>query len=149
MTSRIRFSSILDREYRDDLEDLMFFNPQQRKALTGINHSISEYGVPSIVETNNRLRISVEGLPESQTLFALDHSAQKPVLAGVMVYMRTDLENLVLLHIAVKEDYSRSGIYGDEMLVLRFMTQLRDIAKRIKGIRAITLKYSSGLVIPV
>ncbi len=149
MTSRIRFSSILDREYRDDLEDLMFFNPQQRKALTGINHSISEYGVPSIVETNNRLRISVEGLPESQTLFALDHSAQKPVLAGVMVYMRTDPENLVLLHIAVKEDYSRSGIYGDEMLVLRFMTQLRDIAKRIKGIRAITLKYSSGLVIPV
>ncbi|HYK87168.1 MAG TPA: hypothetical protein VE398_00240 [Acidobacteriota bacterium] len=149
MTSRIRFSSVLGLEYRDDLEELMFFNPQQRKALTGINHSISEYGVPNVVESNQRLRISVEGLPESQTLFAMDYTKEKPVLAGVMVYMRTDPENLVLLHIAVREDYSRSGIYGDEMLVLRFMTQLRDIAKRIKGIRAITLKYSSGLVIPV
>lgn len=149
MTAQIHFSSILEREFRDDLEELMFFNPQQRKALTGINHSISEYGVPSVVEDSGRLRISVEGLPESQTLFALDVSEEKPILAGVMVYMRTDPENLVLLHIAVREDYSRAGIYGDEMLVWRFMTQLRDIAKRIKGIRSITLKYSSGLVIPV
>lgn len=66
-----------------------------------------------------------------------------------MVYMRTNPENIVLLHIAVKEDYSRTGIYGDEMLVLRFMTQLRGIARRIKGICSITLKYSSGLVIRV
>ncbi len=149
MAAQIHFSSILDREYRDDLEELMFFNPQQGKALTGINHAISEYGVPSVVEDNGRLRVSVEGLPESQSLFALDISEKKPVLAGVMVYMRTDPENLVLLHIAVHADYSRTGIYGDEMLVWRFMTQLRDIAKRIKGIRTITLKYSSGLTIPV
>jgi hypothetical protein len=149
MTSNIRFSSILGHEYRDDLEELMFFNPQQRKALMGINHAISEYGVPSVVVTNGRLRISVEGAPESQTLFALDHSTEKAILAGVMVYMRIDPENMVLLHIAVKEDYSRMGKYADEMLVLRFMTQLRDIAKRIKGIRSITLKYDPGLVIPV
>ena len=149
MPAQIRFSSILGTDYRSELEELMFFNPQQNKALTGISHAISEYGVPVIVEDNGRLRISVEGLPESQTLFALDDSSEKPILAGVMVYMRTDPENLVLLHIAVHEDYSRAGIYGDEMLVWRFMTQLRDIAKRIKGIRSITLKYSSGLVIPV
>ncbi len=146
---RIRFTSVLGIEYREDLEELLFYNPLQKNALTGISHSISEFGVPSIVEDNARLRISVEGLPESQSLFALDTSGEKPVLAGAMVYMRTDLETLVLLHIAVKEDYSRMGIYGDEMLVLRFMTQLRDIARRIKGIRAISLKYSSGLVIPV
>lgn len=148
-TSRIRFSSILGHEYHDELEQLMFFNPQQRKALTGIKDAISEYGMPSVVETDGRLRISLEGAPESQTLFALDDSREKPILAGVMVYMRTNPENIVLLHIAVKEDYSRTGIYGDEMLVLRFMTQLRGIARRIKGICSITLKYSSGLVIRV
>ncbi len=149
MPAQIRFSSILGIEYREDLEQLMFFNPLQNKALTGINHAISEYGVPGIVEDNGHLRISVEGLPESQTLFAFDDASEKPILAGVMVYMRTDPENLVLLHIAVHQDYSRAGIYGDEMLVWRFMTQLREIARRIKGIRSITLKYSSGLVIPV
>ena len=149
MPSRIIFSSVLAHEYREELETLMFFNPLQKKALTGINHSIAEYGVPSIVEDKGCLRISVEGLPESQSLYALDHSADTPVLAGVMVYMRTDPENLVLLHIAVREDYSRSGIYADEMLVLRFMTRLRGIARRIKGIRTITLKYNQGLVIPI
>ncbi len=149
MASRIRFSSVLGNEYRDELENLMFFNPQQNKAQAGISHAIREYGVPNVVEDNGRLRISVEGLPQSQALYALDLSEETPVLAGVMVYMRTDPENLVLLHIAVKEDYSRTGLYADEMLVLRFMTQLRSIARRIKGIRSITLKYSSGLVIPV
>ena len=149
MESQIRFSSILGHEYREELEELMFFNPQQRRALSGINHSISEYGVPSIVADGDRLRIKVDGLQESQTLYALDNYWEKPVLAGVMVYVRSDLENIILLHIAVKEDYSRMGKYADEMLVLRLMTQLRRIAKGIKGIRAITLKYSSGLVIPV
>jgi hypothetical protein len=146
---RIQFTSVLGNQFRDDLEELLFFNPQQGRALTGINHSISEYGVPSICEMDGKLRISVEGLTESQTLYALDVSLLRPILAGVMVYARTDPENIVLLHIAVKEDYSRTGKYADRMLVLNLMTQLRRIAKMIKGVRSITLKYSSGLVIPV
>ena len=149
MESQIRFSSILGHEYREELEELMFFNPQQRRAISGINHSISEYGVPSIIADGDRLRIKVDGLAETQTLYALDHSSDRPVLAGVMVYVRSDAENIVLLHIAVKEDYSRMGKHAEEMLVLRLMTQLRRIARMIKGVRAITLKYSSGLVIPV
>jgi len=149
MNSRIGFSSVLGAEYREELEELLFFNPQQRRALSGIDRSISEYGVPTIVVDHNHLRIAVDGLPETQTLYALDYTWEKPVLAGVMVFVRSDLENIILLHIAVREDYSRVGKYADEMLVLRLTTQLRRIAKRIKGVRAITLKYSSGLVIPV
>lgn len=149
MNSKITFTSVLGLEYGEDLEDLMFFNPQQKEASSRIDHVINEYGVPSIVVDNDRLRIQVEGLAECQTLYALDCSAEKPVLAGVMVYVRSDWENIVLLHIAVKEDYSRMGKFADQMLVLKMTTQLRRIARRIKGIRSITLKYSSGLVIPV
>lgn len=147
--SSIKFSSILELKYREDLEELIFFNPQQRKFLNKISHSISEYGVPSIVMDHDRLRIKVEGLAESQTLYALDYSREHPVLAGVMIYVRPDRENIILLHIAVREDYSRKGKHADQMLVLRLMTQLRRIAKKLKGVRAITLKYSSGLEIPV
>ena len=149
MDSQIKFSSILGYEYLEELEDLLFFNPQQRRALSGINHSISEYGVPNIITDRGCLRIKVDSLPESQTLYALDFSLEKPVLAGVMVYVRSDVENIVLLHIAVKEDYSRTGKHANKILVFRLMTQLRLIAKRIKGVRAITLKYSSGPAMPI
>lgn len=149
MRASITFSSILGNEHYDALEQILFFNPQQDKALSGIHHSVDEYGVPSIVVEGDRLRVAVTGLPGTQTLFALHKSNTEVDVAGVMVYARTDPENLVLLHIAVKQEYTRSGIYADEMLVSRFMTQLRDIARRLKGVRSITLKYGSGLTLPV
>ncbi len=145
----IQFTSILSIKYREDLERLLFFNPQQKKALPGIYRSINTYGLPGIVEEKERLRVSVEGLPESQTLFALVRQGDETILAGVMVYSRVSVETIVLLHIAVLEDYSRTGKYADQMLVLRLTTQLREIAKKIKGVQSITLQYASGLMIPV
>jgi hypothetical protein len=147
--SGIAFSSVLGREHYDELEQLLFFNPQQKKALAGIYHSVTEYGVPSILVEGDRLRVSVSGLHETQTLFAVKQANGATDLAGVMVYSRTEPENLVLLHIAVKEEYSRSGLHSEEMLVSRLLGQLRAIARRIKGIRSITLKYASGLTLPV
>jgi hypothetical protein len=148
--SRISFSSVLGPEHREELEQLLFFNPQQRRALSGIDNSLREYGVPSIyLDDGDKMRIRLAGLPESQTLYALDNAGEQPVLAGVMVYSRVSHDTLVLLHIAVREDYSRTGKYADEMLVLRLTTQLRRIARMIRGVRQITLKYSSDVVIPV
>lgn len=149
MRSPIRFISLLENQFRNDLEELMFFNPQQGKTLSGINHAIREYGIPSICETDGKLRIHVDGLPETQTLYAMDLDAAEPLLAGVMVYARTDAENVVLLHIAVKEEYSHTGKEADRLLVLTLMTQLRKIARMIKGVQHITLKYSSSLMISV
>jgi hypothetical protein len=149
MRAAITFSSILGNEHYDALEQILFFNPQQNKALSGIHHSVDEYGVPSIFVDGDRLRVIVTGLPGTQTLFALNELNGGLDVAGVMVYARTDPENIVLLHIAVKQEYTRSGVYADAMLVSRFMAQLREIARRLKGVRSITLKYGSGLTLPV
>ena len=149
MTSNIQFSSVLGAEYHEELEKLMFFNPGQEKALPGIYDSINEYGLPSIVEEGERLRINVEGLGAAQTLFALDQQGEKNLLVGVMVFCRISIETIVLLHIAVLEEYSWAGKFADEMVVLRLMSKLREIAKRLKGVQNIRLQYASGLTVPV
>jgi hypothetical protein len=66
-----------------------------------------------------------------------------------MVFVRLDAENIVLLHIAVREDFTRGGKHGNEMLVGRFVGELRAIARKIRGVRHVILKYSGGLMIPV
>ncbi len=149
MKARIGFTSVLDDAYLEELEKLLFFNPQQNKILTGINESIADYGVPNIYVDRGRLRVGIENLPGAQTIFALEDGAGEPSLVGVMVYSRVDLENLVLLHIAVREEYSRFGARSDVGLVNKMMSQLRAIARKLNGVRSIHLKYSKGLVFPV
>ena len=149
MLSEITFTSVLDSQFRQELEELLFFNPQQNKLLAGITDSINEYGVPSIHDDNGHLRIYINDLANSQTLYAIDHEQPNPVLAGVMVFVRTDIENIDLIHIAAKEDYTHCGKYANRMLVLRLLTQLRKNAKRIKGIQHINLKYSPKMELAV
>ena len=149
MKSRIGFTSVLGSEYLEDLERLLFFNPQQNKTITGISESIADYGVPNVYVEQGRLRIRLENLPGAQTVFVLEDSSNTPVLVGVMIYSRIDLENLVLLHIAVREEYSRFGSRADVGLVNKMMGQMRVIARKLNGVRSIHLKYTKGLVFPV
>ncbi len=149
MKTRIGFSSILGSEYLEDLERLLFFNPLQEKALSGINHSIREHGVPSIYLDNGKLRVKVDDPSEVQTLYALDDSDGKPELVGVMVFSRADAETIDLLHISIREEYSRFGAKADIGLVSKFLEQLRRIGRCLKGVRSICLKYAAGLKLPV
>jgi hypothetical protein len=149
MNSSLSFTSVLGSSYLEDLEGMMFFNPLQKKALAGINHSIKDFGMPAVEVEGDRLRVRVEGLPEAQSLFALDNRGEPPVLAGAMVFCRLDVENLVLVHIAVGRDYARGGKLGDEHLVSTFVAELRAIARRLRGVQNVILKYSGGLTIPV
>ncbi len=149
MTDSIVFTAVAGTEYREELEDLLFFNPQQRKALNRINHSIRYYGPPGIVEELGRLRVKVPGLHDTQTLFALHNTGDRSRIAGVAVYSRTDAEKIVLLHIAVKQEFSRSGVHADLMLVPQFMAQIRAVGRRLKGVRSISLAYAAGLTLPV
>ncbi len=149
MKTRIGFSSVLGSEYLEDLEHLLFFNPMQERAIDGIHHSIREHGVPSIYLENGRLRVKVEDPPDVQTLYALDDASGKPLLVGVMVFSRSNEETIDLLHIAIREEYSRFGEKADIGLVSKFLDQLKKIARRLKGVQSICLKYAAGLKVPV
>lgn len=135
-----RYSSVLDQGYNKELEQLIFFNPGQKNALSAIVDSIDVYGEPIIYNDGEQLRVKVKNIDEVQTLFALDEER----LAGVLLYSRVSFERLVVIHIAVGEDYTWRGKLASKMLVMNMAQQLREIARRIKGIEKIRMMYGVG-----
>ena len=135
------FSSSLNSDRRDELESLMFFHPEQGQHTSSINASIRSYGFPKIIEERGALRIGIEGL-EVQTLYAfVDRGAPKE-LAGVLVYTRIHDDTLVLLHMAVRPEFCYSIGYKNELVLIRILAQLRAIAKRIRGIKKLSILYA-------
>ena len=124
-----RYTSMLKPGYSKALEQLMFFNPAQKTVLSAIADSIETYGEPIVYNDGEHLRVEVKKLGIVQTLFALDGD----ILAGVLLYSRVSLERLVVIHIALDEDYSSSGKFAKKLLVMRMSQQLRESARRIRA----------------
>ncbi len=131
------FTSALEVSYRDALEALLFFNPGQTNALGSIMDAVEIYGAPELYLEDDLLRVRVEKLVEVQSIYALDDGC----LAGMLLYARSDLQTLVVPHIAVTGDYSAQGQNADKLLVMRLLDTLRSSARRIKGIKRISLLY--------
>ena len=149
--SRIAFSSVLGKEYRTALETILFFNPQQERTRSEIMKSVEMYGSPCIIENGDQLQVSVEAFSDVQTLFALHLGEGPAVLAAVLIYLRLDVERIVVLHIAEGGEYGPSGAYAEEMVALRLIAKLREIARSIRGVRSLSLFYgqSAAIEIPV
>ena len=135
------FSSSLPSDRRDELESLMFFHPEQGQHTSSINASILSYGFPKIIDEEGALRIGIAGL-DVQTLYAFaDRGAEKD-LAGVIVYTRVHQDTLVLLHMAVRPEFCYSIGYKNELVLIRILAQLRAIARRIRGIKKLSILYA-------
>ena len=135
------FSSSLNSDQRDELESLMFFHPEQGQHTSSINASIRSYGFPKIIDERGALRIGIEGL-EVQTLYAFVDRGSPKDLAGVLVYTRIHDDTLVLLHMAVRPEFCYSIGYKNELVLVRILAQLRAIAKRIRGIKKLSILYA-------
>jgi hypothetical protein len=135
-----RYTSILALEYSKELEELLFFNSGQRTVYSAIEDSIEMFGAPFVFSDGEHLRVNVRKLNEIQTLFALDGD----ILAGLLLYTRVSPERLTAIHIAVGEEYSLKGKFSDKMLVVHLSQQLRECARRIKGIETIRILYGSN-----
>jgi hypothetical protein len=135
------FSSSLSADRREELESLMFFHPQQQEHESKINASIMSYGFPKVIEEPDGLRIAIEGL-EVQTLYAFIDRSRLPDLAGVMVYTRISDDTLAVLHMAVRPEFCYSDGYKNELVLVRILAQLRAVAKRINGIRWLSILYA-------
>ena len=134
------YTSILKPKYRQELEHLLFFNSAQHVAHLAIEDSIEMFGEPFVVSDGGRLRVNVKKLDEVQTLFTLDGDK----LAGVLIYSRVSYERIVVIHIAVHEDYSSCGQFAHKKLVLLMCQQLRKSARNIKGIKFIRMMYGNN-----
>lgn len=127
--------------YRDELERIVFFNPEQDRVTKSIIDSVHRYGVPLIVEEEATLRFRVPAFGPVQTLYALDTDLQPARLAGVVMFMRASLDTLLLLHLAVHEDYGARGIHSGMWVTPRLLTTVRSACRRVRGITCMRLPY--------
>ncbi len=142
---KISFSSHIRKEYRDAVESLLFFNEQQDRFSDSIMRSIDTYCTPEIVTEGELLRIRINGAYDAQTICAFDEESFENSLIGIIIYTRSSAENIVVLHIAVDQQYAIDGIYADEMLTLRLIMKVKEAGRLLKGVTSIRIAYADNL----
>jgi hypothetical protein len=135
--------STLPVKYREELEELLFFHPQQAKVQDGIVYSIEKYGTPQIVEKDHQIHIELDQFPGAQTLYAFDRINNTEKLIGSLIYYRTNPETIEVVHIDIQEKYTLTGPLANKQVMLWLILNLRKIARMIKGVRYIQLSYSN------
>lgn len=142
----LRITSRLETGYRQDLENLLFFHPQQDKHRADIAECVMRYGVPEICNCNGLLRVSIGGEMLAQSLYAFSDRHEAQPLRGVVIYIR-DAASLVILHVVIAED--GEGLKNPHVstagLMWRMIGEIRDAAARIKGIETVRMLYRERL----
>lgn len=134
------FQSTLPADYREALERLMFFNHRQRQAETAITRAVEFFGSPTIVSEARGVRVAVEACPDVQCLFAIERGRRSDALAGMVVYLRTSVEEVLVLHIAVADRYGRKGLE----VVAALVRAVRAAVERLRGVERMTLLDLQG-----
>jgi len=137
----VTFTSKVAREHRRALEQLLFFNGCQQRVERGIVEVIDRFGPPEIYADGELLRVRVSGLPDVQSLFAIDTVTGKPI--GVAVYVRADLEHITVLHLGLGEKYCAGGERQGLNLLLRLIREIRRSSRRVKGVRRLRVLYGA------
>ena len=141
MGAPVTFASKVAREHRPTLERLLFFNGCQQRVARGIVEVIDRYGPPEIHAEGDWLRVRVGGLPEVQSLFAIEPATGEPI--GVAVYVRADLEHITVLHLGLAEEYCAGGERQGLNLLLRLIREIRRSSRRVKGVRRLRVLYGT------
>lgn len=140
--SPFAFQSHVSKAHRGYLERLMFFNACQERVTDCIADAVERFGTPEIVEEDQRLRVRVGGRDDVQCLFATEEASGKPV--GVAVYIRSELEQITVLHVSVATEYATGGVKSGDQLLLRLLRKLRRSTRRVKGVQRMELLYLTG-----
>ena len=140
--SKIEFKSHVPVAQKAALEALLFFNACQERVSACIADAIEKFGAPEIVADRDRLRIHMKGLPEVQSLFAIDVATGRPV--GVAVYARQDIEHVTVVHIGITSEFASGGRRANEQLLLKLLREVRRSTRRVKGIRTMDLFYATA-----
>jgi hypothetical protein len=136
----LAFQSTLTPDHREALERLMFFNRRQREAETAVTRAVEMFGSPTILSEPSGVRVAVGACPDVQCLFAIERGRRSDALAGMVIYLRTSLEEVLVLHIAVADRYGRRGLE----VVAALVRTVRAAAERLRGVERMTLLDLQG-----
>jgi len=138
----VAFASHVSELHRGSLEMLVYFNAVQSRVADGIVDAVERFGPLEIVADGDRLRIHVTGLPEAQSLFAVEAATGRPL--GVAVYSRPDFEHMIVVHLGISAEFASGGKRAHEQLLLRLLRELRRSSRQIKGVQSFELFYLAG-----
>jgi hypothetical protein len=137
----LRITSVLGGSFRDELEQLVFFNPEQSLITGPLVDLVRRHGVPVVVEDGDRLRFRVTSFGLLQTLYALDCTEPPDRLVGVAMFTRPRRNSIVVLHLAAHRDYTSRGKWRGEEVVARLIGAIRAVALRTRGVRSLRIMY--------
>lgn len=132
---KLKFESSISFEYYNNLNDLLFFNENQKIYKGSIVNAIETYGIPKIIKVANKVTIQLKESTETHNLFLLDDSTNKVELLGVAIFIRETATTSTLLHIAMNESSSD--------LTLLLIMKVKEYLKNIKGMQELNIFYSN------
>lgn len=135
--------STLDDVHHDELEQLLFFNARQTGVRTGLVEVLDRFGTPEIEHRENLLRVSLDRCPDAQCLFAVSGTEGLRQLLGVIVYVRTSIDTLTIVHVAVADNIVTEED-DDPLIVVRLIHELRHLARSLRGVRWVHFLYPQG-----
>jgi len=139
--------STLPASCREELEDLLFFHPDQGRFRKTITDSVERFGAPSIVShpQGQGLAVAIGSLGPVQSLFALVSTAgTDEELAGVVLFLRTAPDLIEVLHIVVATEYQLQARRTGPAVAIELIEAVRTAARRIRGVERICLHYGRG-----
>ncbi len=139
------FRSSLPASYHEALARLVFFNREQRAAEAAIVRVVDRYGAPVIVPGPAGLHVVVSSREDVQCVFALAPGAarREAALAGMVLFLRTSVPEIEVLHIAVA-DHCRRTRRGASEVVIALVQTVRASAQRLRGVERLTMAYLHG-----
>jgi len=129
----------------EELQDVFFFNSNQKRYTKKIVKTIDKYGKPKLVVENNQItiRLDSESLNQ-QTLFVLDKSNNN-LLIGVLLYVKEN-DTINIIHLALNEAHQKYlNKYGYSVFNL-IINQFAKMLRNIKDIKFVKFKYNSIVV---
>ena len=134
------FQSFLPASYTEAVERLAFFNHRQREAEKAISYAVNTYGRPVLMSDARGLRVVVTGRDDAQCLFALAPRDGRLDLAGMLIYIRSSREEIVLLHVATAHRFSRTRRAALDV-VMALVRAVREVAHRLRGVERLSILY--------
>jgi len=136
----LAFASNAPKECRFALEELLFFNPRQKRVRDGILNSVEQFGQPLVEESGCGLTVRL-GDHAVQTLFAFDRDRRRTAPVGVVLFLRTSPVVLTVIHVAVHPAYALQGCNGEMGLGIVLVEKVKDIARQIVGVKRVDFFY--------
>ena len=137
------FQSILPVRYLQDLEQLVFFNDRQRELRGRIVELLEQYGPLEIVQREDQVRVGLIRRPDAQNLFVMSEDTEDAELLGFALYLRDSPDVITVVHVAVFDGIvTEEG--ADPLLALRLLYSIRELARRIRGVKWVSVLYGQG-----